>query len=120
MTRIAAFLKQPKGSLWQDYTGANAKALQITYSTSKLAELWLEQKAGQKQFGKLRIKDGKANANVAPGTYLLLFRGRTETPKEQIEIEITGPKEAKWKPKPPETSDDACNVYGIEPITIDK
>lgn len=120
MPKIAAFLKKPSGSVWQDYAAADAKTLSITYETSKLAELWLEQLEGEKQFGKLKLKNNKAEAGVAPGSYLLLFRGRTETPNEEISIEITDPKEAKWKPKPPETSDDACNVYGIQPVTIEK
>jgi hypothetical protein len=117
--RIATFLKKPSGGTWQDYTGADAKTLDIAYETSRLAELWLEQLGGEKQFGKLRLKNKNAKAGVAPGSYLLLYRGRTETPNEEISIEITDPKEAKWKPKPPETSDDACNVYGIQPVTIE-
>ena len=49
-----------------------------------------------------------------------MFRGRTETPNEEFDIEITAPAEAKWKPKPAETSDSAANIYGIEPVDIGK
>lgn len=116
--RIASFVKKPKGGNWQDYTGAGAKTLKVTYSTSRLAELWLEERGGAQQFGQLRLNGAQAKAGVAPGNYYLMFRGRTETPNEEFEIEITAPPEAKWKPKRAETSDSAANIYGIEPVTI--
>ena len=116
--RIASFVKQPKGGNWHDYTGPDAKTLKVTYSTSRLAELWLEERGGAQQFGQLKLKGDQAKAGVAPGNYYLMFRGRTETPNEEFDIEITAPPEAKWKPKPAETSDSAANIYGIEPVTI--
>jgi len=118
--RIASFVKQPKGGNWQDYTGPGAKTLKVKYSTSRLAELWLEERGGAQQFGQLRLNGDQAKAGVAPGKYYLMFRGRTETPNEEFDIEITAPAEAKWKPKPAETSDSAANIYGIEPVDIDK
>lgn len=119
-TGIASFTKQPVGGIWKDYTGPGAKKFEITYSTSRLAELWLEQREGDKQFAQLQLSDDKATAKVPPGSYYLMFRGKTERPNEEFEIEITAPVEARWKPKPAETSDSAANVYGIEPIKIGK
>ena len=120
MGSLAALLKKPKGSIWQDYTGPDAATLEITYETSKQKELWLEELTGDTQFGKLRLKGDNAKAGVAPGSYLLFFRGKTQMPNEEFDIEITGPKEAKWKPKPAERSDLSGNIAGIQPIKIDK
>ena len=118
MSHIARLIKKPAAGLWQDYVGPGAKTLKINYETSRLSELWLEELEGSKQFGKLRLLNGKAEAGVAPGSYLLLFRGKTSTPNEAFTIEITAPPEAKWKPQPPETSDFLANIAGLQPITI--
>jgi hypothetical protein len=118
MSHLAKLIKKPAAGLWQDYHGPGAKTLKISYETSKLSELWLEEVQGTKQFGKLKLLSGKAEAGVAPGSYFLLLRGKTSTPSEPFTIEITAPTEAKWKPEPPETSDPFANISELRAITI--
>lgn len=121
MSKLAASISVPRGTgLWKDYTGPGAKTLEITYETSRLKELWLEEAAGSHQLGKLSIDGNNAEARVGPGEYHLLFRGKTSRPKEEYDIEITGPKEAKWKPKPAMKSDSHNNIASVKTFTIDK
>jgi hypothetical protein len=117
---IAAFVKSPKGGMWQDYTGPDAKTVKVTYKPPKLGELWLQQLGGEKQFARLDLANAQASAGVAPGDYILLFRGKATQPNEEYDLEITAPTEAKWKPKPPATSDANANINGIHSFKVDK
>ena len=119
MSRIAASVRIARDTgLWRNARGEDSVALKVVFEASRKGELWLEELGGKKQFGRLPLIDNAAEANVRPGLYLLLFRGKTSMPREEYSIEITAPAEAKWKPKQTEKSDDSCNIYGLVPITV--
>jgi len=106
--------------VWKDYKGADAETLEITFELSTdFARLALEQVGPPRQFAALRLVDGKARAGVAPGEYILDYRGKTDTPNEKYTIEVTAPASAKWSPTPPQRSDDGCNVLGIRVMEVE-
>ncbi len=105
--------------MWVDDTGPGVKTLTVMLSVpGPLAELWLERLAGDKQFGKLWLRQGTAVAQVAPGSYSLVTRGKTNSVSQEYDIEITTPPSASWKPNPKRASSLSGDIYDLHQVNI--
>jgi hypothetical protein len=80
---------------WQDYTGADAEELVVTFSPVP-GLLRLQQLGDEQQIGELYPQGTEARAMVRPGSYLLGLHGRTSMPRENFTFAITAPKKAQF------------------------